>query len=54
MDNYEWAKGYTAPFGLFKTNFDSLARTPKASAFWVKEFMATQRKDMTADTSEVQ
>lgn len=54
MDNYEWAEGYTAPFGLFKTNFDSLARTPKASAFWVKEFMATQRKDMTADTSEVQ
>jgi len=34
--------------------FTVLASTPKASAFWVKEFMATQRKDMTADTSEVQ
>jgi beta-glucosidase len=31
LDNYEWALGYEKRFGLVHVDFDTLARTPKAS-----------------------
>lgn len=37
LDNWEWAAGFTQRFGLVHVDFDSLARTPKASYRWVQQ-----------------
>jgi beta-glucosidase len=37
MDNFEWAEGYSKRFGLVRTNYETLERTPKKSYFWYKQ-----------------
>lgn len=37
MDNFEWALGYDKRFGLVHVDFDTLARTPRDSAFWYRD-----------------
>ncbi|WP_394248347.1 GH1 family beta-glucosidase [Arthrobacter pityocampae] len=41
MDNFEWAWGYHQRFGLVRVDYESLERTPKASALWYASLAAT-------------
>ncbi len=40
MDNFEWADGYTNPFGVHHVDFATQVRTPKLSAAWYRELIA--------------
>jgi beta-glucosidase len=37
MDNYEWSFGYSKRFGICYVDYETLERTPKSSALWLKE-----------------
>lgn len=39
FDNFEWASGYEKRFGMVHVDFDTLQRTPKASAYWYQQVM---------------
>ncbi|MEU0946373.1 GH1 family beta-glucosidase [Streptomyces canus] len=43
MDNFEWAEGYARRFGLVHVDFETLARTPKASYAWYRGLLRAQR-----------
>ncbi|UZR99307.1 GH1 family beta-glucosidase [Chondrinema litorale] len=43
MDNFEWALGYGKRFGMVHVDFESLKRTPKNSALWYKEVIASNQ-----------
>jgi beta-glucosidase len=37
MDNFDWAWGYSNRFGIVHVDYESQARTPKASAHWYSD-----------------
>ncbi len=42
MDNFEWASGYEKRFGIHFVDFETLERTPKASAKWYGKFIKNE------------
>jgi beta-glucosidase len=43
LDNFEWARGYTQPWGLVQVNFETQERTPKDSANWYAKVIRERR-----------
>jgi beta-glucosidase len=43
MDNFEWGYGYDKRFGLIRVDYDTQVRTPKQSALWYRDAIATWR-----------
>lgn len=41
LDNFEWASGYDQRFGLVYVDYATLRRTPKDSAYWYADVIAT-------------
>jgi beta-glucosidase len=43
LDNFEWARGYTQPWGLVQVDFETQERTPKDSATWYAKVSRERR-----------
>ena len=43
LDNFEWAWGYAKRFGIVHVDFDTMQRTPKASALWLRDAIAANQ-----------
>ncbi len=45
LDNFEWAWGYSQRFGIVQVDYQTLERTPKDSALWFRDVIATNAVD---------
>ena len=52
LDNFEWAEGYEQRFGLVRTDYETLARTPKDSFRWFRDALAAQRERKPGGTGD--
>lgn len=43
FDNFEWGYGYSKRFGIVRVDYDTLVRTPKASARFFADLIRTRR-----------
>ena len=46
MDNFEWAEGYRARFGMVHVDYNTQVRTLKDSAYFYKDVIATNGKNI--------
>ena len=49
MDNFEWALGYTPRFGVTHVDYETLERTPKLSAGFLREVIEANGVDPDRD-----
>jgi beta-glucosidase len=40
LDNFEWARGYAKRFGIVRVDYETMARTIKASGLWYRDYLA--------------
>jgi len=45
FDNFEWAYGYAHRFGIVFCDFETLKRTPKQSAYWLRDVIKNNGLD---------
>jgi beta-glucosidase len=43
LDNFEWAHGYSKRFGIVYVDYPTLARIPKSSYYWYRDFIAASK-----------
>jgi beta-glucosidase len=43
LDNFEWAEGYAARFGIVYVDYPTQERIPKASFRWYRDLIASGR-----------
>jgi beta-glucosidase len=48
LDNFEWGEGYSKRFGLYHVNFATQQRTPKASARFYADVIASHGEVLSA------
>ncbi|HWB92723.1 MAG TPA: GH1 family beta-glucosidase [Puia sp.] len=48
MDNFEWAEGYRARFGLIHVDFETQLRTIKRSGFWFRDLLSGGAQEVRA------
>ena len=46
MDNFEWAEGMKHRFGMIHVDYQTLKRTPKDSATWYKDMIASNGENL--------
>ena len=51
MDNFEWAEGFSKRFGIVRVDYETQARTIKASGRWYAALIRAARRDQTPDSS---
>ncbi|KAH8587943.1 glycoside hydrolase superfamily [Bisporella sp. PMI_857] len=44
MDNFEWSAGYGPRFGIVHTDYTTMNRTPKGSAYYLRDSIPRRRK----------
>ncbi|KAH8598752.1 glycoside hydrolase superfamily [Bisporella sp. PMI_857] len=46
MDNFEWSAGYVPRFGITHIDYKTSVRTPKSSAFYLRDSVRTRKKQV--------
>jgi beta-glucosidase len=53
LDNFEWSYGYSKRFGIVHVDYESLIRTPKASAYFYSEAIRTNGANIFESAEEL-